>query len=78
MSDSDRCRAAAARYAHLADLATSSETRSRHLQLEKIWLEMADWTERLDLRGNEGIRRRIFDLCEASRQLLQEAGTRLH
>lgn len=71
MSDPDRCRAAAARYARLADLADSTEMRSRHLELEKIWLEMADWTERLDLGQNERIRRRVFDLSEASRRLLQ-------
>ena len=51
MADSERCRATAARYARLASLSEDAEARRSYWELERLWLEIAVWAEKLNLEG---------------------------
>ena len=78
MSDSDRCRATAARYARLAERSGSAEAAKSYRELERLWLEMASWTDRLDLSGHQTIGKRIHDLAERSGAKSRAVNETLH
>ena len=78
VSDPDRCRATAARYARLAGLSENADVRRAYLEIESLWLEAAAWTERLRLDDNPAARQRLYDLVDASGARLREITPRLH
>jgi hypothetical protein len=78
MSDSDRCRATAARYARLANLTTDLDIKQSYLELERLWLEAAGWTDKLNLRDDENARRRVYELIDSSGSRLHEIRASLH
>ena len=78
MSDSQRCRATAARYARLAGLTQEQQIRQSYLELESIWLQMASWTDKLNLQPDESARQSLYDLLDVSEARSREIMTSVH
>ncbi|SEQ06915.1 hypothetical protein SAMN05216548_102309 [Faunimonas pinastri] len=71
MSDPERCRAMAARYARMGEQMGNDEIRRSCLELEKIWLEMASLTKRL--AGDDvNVRQRLYALIDNVEPLRRE------
>lgn len=78
MSDSECCRATAARYARLAERAFDTDAKRDYFELESLWLETASWTDRLHLNDFESARRRIYELIDSTGTHLREVSLRLN
>jgi hypothetical protein len=64
MSDTQRCRITAARYARLGDKAVSVEARRSYRELERLWLQMAAITAKTALNDNMDLRLQIYALMD--------------
>jgi hypothetical protein len=64
MSDPDRCRATAARYARLADRTGNAEIRRSYLELERLWLEMATVTQALARELHPAMKQSLYSLID--------------
>jgi hypothetical protein len=65
MSNASRSRAAAARYAKLAENARDGQTRRAYSELERLWQEMARMAEVFDTRRDGEARERIYAMVDA-------------
>jgi hypothetical protein len=65
MSNASRSRAAAARYAKLAETARDAQTRRSYRELERLWQEMARLAEAFDMRHDGAARERIYAMVDA-------------
>ncbi len=70
MTDSDRCRGTAARYARLSELTNSAEIRRSYKELERLWLEMAGNAEQLAFENQDSLRHRIYRLVDDAKLVM--------
>ena len=66
MTNADRCRARAVRYAALAERAASEEKRRNYRRLAALWLEMVTPAETFDRLQDTEARQRIFSMIDAA------------
>jgi hypothetical protein len=66
MTNADRCRARAARYAAMAERATSDEKRRNYRRLAALWWEMVSPAETFDRLHDSEARQRIFSMIDAA------------
>ena len=66
MTNADRCQTRAARYAALAEGATSEEKRRNYRRLAALWLEMVSPAETFDRLHDREARQRIFSMIDAA------------
>jgi hypothetical protein len=68
MTNADRCRARAARYAALAERATSEEKRRNYCRLAALWSEMVSAADHFDRVHDSAARDAIFAMIDAAEQ----------
>jgi hypothetical protein len=66
MTNADRCRARAVRYAALAERATSEEKGRNYRRLASVWREMVSPAETFDRLHDSETRQRIFTMIDAA------------
>ena len=68
MTNADRCRARAVRYAALAERATSEEKRRNYCRLAALWREMVSPADHFDRLHDSEARQRIFLMIDAAEE----------
>ena len=68
MTNADRCRARAARYAALAERATSEEKRRYYRRLAALWSEMVSPADHFDRLHDSEAREAIFSMIDAAEE----------